>query len=489
VACGGVVVAALGLTGQAVPSAGAVVTARATLGSQRAFDDSMLGLNGNNVQAGPRWDDPALGSALAAYGPGTLRYPGGTIGNYWSWRDGWFQPNGPWPGQSDLTTGEIYPRFDNALGPYSAVIRSTGALPVFMLNLLTIDGRVSTTSDNARQRSEQVAFLNAAVAAGLTVERIELGNEFYLAGATGRPNDYALRFPTARSYAEMVNTWTGPIRAAFPGAKIAAVGAEAARGKNSARREGWTASMLDALDDVDALTLHLYVTLNEGETRPPDAILAMAQPAAMSLRNNEVRDIAASGRQAWVTEFGMPDRSATQAYAGTWMHGLFVATLAVTMLQDGSITLLHLHNVVGPALAGSHFNSTTAFGAAGPTTQYLGRSAIGNAVRVIHLGARDATAARRLTVTGAPTMRDGSAGMVGIAFVTPNGRRLVLVNNTADTVSLDVSSILSGAVSWQRWTAASLTTKVTGNDAVRMTSGTATGRVPIGPRSVVLLTR
>src|SRR4029079_15649188 len=87
-----------GLSARPGLAAATVVVSRS--GPTRPLSPTFVGLNGNNLQQRLRWDRADLDTALAAVRPGALRYPGGTIGNYWSWRDGWFQGGGPWPGQT-----------------------------------------------------------------------------------------------------------------------------------------------------------------------------------------------------------------------------------------------------------------------------------------------------------------------------------------------------------------------------------------------------
>ena len=71
--------------------------------------------------------------------------------------------------------------FDNSLGPFRIALQRTGAQVLFMLNMLTVDGRVGDERRQPHVRSMTKSRSCApAQAAGIGVERIELGNEFYL---------------------------------------------------------------------------------------------------------------------------------------------------------------------------------------------------------------------------------------------------------------------------------------------------------------------
>jgi hypothetical protein len=413
-----------------------------------------------------------------------LRYPGGTIGNYWDWRAGWFQGGGPWPGQTD-PRGNPIPQFDDSLDPFAVACSRAGAGAVLVVNMLTTGGRLATNADNAAMIQDQLAFLRAAAAAGVAVDRVELGNEFYLSGAQDGPNgkDYTKRFPTANAYAQQANPWITAVHNAFPHAKIAAVGADAT-GKNSARREGWNAAVLSALRGQTALTLHPYVVVKDG-TASPQSLLSLPYQRVQSLAANELAQMSAHGVECWVTEFNLADRTPDQTFAGTWTHGLFMAAYTLLLAQRAVVTLVDVHNVLGAASSGVLFDSTTGFGATGPATELLSRSAMGTTYASVLAASAGATSGQSLAFSGGPTIGGGAPGLVGLELTGGARHQLVVVNLATSAVTLDVRSLLPGAVSWSRTTAASLTTQVTGPGAVSVTSGTATGLVACPAHAVV----
>src|SRR5207248_10180294 len=128
--------------------------------------------------SGVRWSNSSLLRALAELKPQTLRYPGGTVANYWDWRQGWF-----------VRGAQVPPNWYNLppapapLEDFKQAIKASGATPVFVLNMLT------STLD------AQLAMLRHARWLGLPVALVELGNEFYL-----NAPDYAAAFPTGQDY-------------------------------------------------------------------------------------------------------------------------------------------------------------------------------------------------------------------------------------------------------------------------------------------------
>ena len=484
--------AAAGLLGGAwtvgaAPAAAAVVTVQRA-GPAHTVTPTLFGLNGNNIEARLRWDRADLGAAVAGLGPGTLRYPAGTVGNYWDWRSGWFQPNGPWPAQTDGTGAAIAP-FDDSLTPYQAALQGTGASGVLMLNMLTTKGRLATSADFSAMLQDQVQMLHAAQAAGITVSRVELGNELYLSGALAGPNgnDYVTVFPSASAYAKQATTWARSVRTAFPSAQIAAVGADAT-GNSSPRREGWNDAVLAGVNGVSALTLHPYIRVSDASASP-QSLLSLPYARVQALKGSELATLSSHGLSAWVTEFNMVDRTSSLTFAGTWTHGLFIAAYAILLAQVPTIAVIGLHNVVGDAVAGALFDSTAGFRAPTPATQFLAPTAMGAAYSMVVQAARGATTARSLAFSGGPTLSGGAPALVGLELTGGAHHQAVVANLATSGVTLSLTNLFSGAVGWSRTGAASLTTRVTGPSSLLTASGTATGQLSVPAHTVVRLSQ
>ena len=456
-----------GATMRAGPALAATPIVVRKSGSPRPLTPSFFGLNGNNTQERLKWDRADLGTALTSLSPGVLRYPGGTIGNYWAWAGGWFQPNGPWPGQTNGETGQPIAPFDNSLTPYKVALQRSGAEALFMVNMLTTAGRLATNADNTTMIQDQVSFLRAAATAGIAVKRVELGNEFYLAGASAgaNGNDYTIRFPTAAAYAQQANPWITALRSAFPTVQIAAVGTDAT-GNNSARREGWNTGVLAGLaTGANALTLHPYIQV-QSATATPQSLLSMPYARVQSLAATEFPQLASRGLGAWLTEFNMVDRTPNLTFAGTWIHGLFVAAYALLLAQNPTVTLMDLHNVVGDAVAGVLFDSTDGFRSPTPVTQFLGRSAMGSTYATLMQATNASTTAQALAFPTGPVLAGGAPGVVGMDFSGAQ-HQVVVVNLAPSTVTLNLANLFTGSFNWSRTTAASLSTRITGTSASR----------------------
>jgi hypothetical protein len=480
--------AAFGLSGSAVlawpaPAAVAAAISVRRSGASRPLSPAFFGLNGNNLQSSLRWDEPDLDAALASLRPGVLRYPGGTLGNYWAWRAGWFQPNGPWPGDTGA------PQIDNSLTPYSVALQRSGAQSLFVLNMLTIDGRLATSADSPAMIQDQVALLQAAASAGISVKRIELGNEFYLAGpsAGAHGSEYAARFPSAAAYAQEANAWISAIHAAFPNAQVAAVGTDAA-GNNMPRREGWNAEVLATLSGANALSVHSYVPVSD-PAATAQSVLSLPYQRVQSLVATELPQVAARGLSAWVSEFNLLDQTPTLAFEGTWTHGLFVAAFGLLLAQNPTVTLVDLHNVLGDAGTGALFDSIDGFGATGPATQLLGRTATGAAFATLLQATSASTTSQPLTFAAGPILDGGAPGLVGLDFTGGGQHQAVIVNLAPTDVTLNISSLFSGTFHWSRTTAAALSTPITGVGSLSVASGSGRKTLKVPQHSIVRVSR
>lgn len=205
-------------------------------GERRKLPSYFLGYNAVPIQ-GATWSNANLVKAAQELSVELLRYPGGTIANYWDWNTGWFLPDAQ-PGFLKLSP------LPYRLQDLQTVAQVTGANPIYVLNMLT------STLDY------QLEMLRSAKAIGLPVQLIELGNEFYLP-----QKDNVAKFPTGQDYAKLCNTWIPAIQSEFPDAKIGIVGESPDPNLPAdSRRLSWNQNVLQMVKGANALTLHPYVT-------------------------------------------------------------------------------------------------------------------------------------------------------------------------------------------------------------------------------------
>lgn len=220
-----------------------------SLGPPRALPPTFYGVNFDYGTTAAYASDPDLDQRLAALDPGTLRYPGGTGANVFSWQTG--------------APAKVVDGFHLTLPALAAASRATGAVPVFDLNIAT-----STLAD-------QITMLQQAHSLGLPVRYVELGNEVY----SGFP-DVKKAFPTAADYGAAVGTDVPQLHAAFPGVLVGADGY--LRPNPPLRDRDWNRLMLAAAVAhgglPDALILHAYAAAPAGALQSSEVPSLLEEP-------------------------------------------------------------------------------------------------------------------------------------------------------------------------------------------------------------------
>ena len=413
-----------------------------------------LGYNTSFIRGGS-WDDAAMMAALKKLQPGHLRYPAGTIANYWDWRAGWVQKNvGELPhGWSNLNPNPY------KLEDLKKAVDAVNATPLFVLNML------HSTLD------EQMEMLRAAQKLGLPVKAIELGNEFYLPSS-----DYIKKYPNAEDYARDANVWAAKIKAEFPDAQVAAIGS-AAFPQDNPRRVTWNDRVFPLLQNIDAMTLHVYQSAGVG-TQPSNSMEAtgltgekkvpqakndmwanaelqqkqwdefntdaglqtmLGLPAA---RYENLGDLKKwpDGKELWLTEYNLFDR--VGPVRGTWAHGLFAVTLALNFLRDDRIQILTFHQLDGPATFSTVFDSENAFSdldiGTPPKTKPGTFTATGQSNRLLGRAMKNASSSRALEFSPNPQfeVRVKQGALIGRAFTVGKRQSAIIVNNTAQSFVL-----------------------------------------------------
>lgn len=444
----------VGSVAPALGGEGSVKVTRSEM--SRQLPAYILGFNVNNAR-GPSWREPEALAAAVNLQPLNLRYPGGTVGNYWDWETGWFM-EGTNPPHG---LGNIEPTI-NKLEDFKVLIDATGAEPVYMLNMLTSD------------LEHQMNMLRHARAIGLKVRLVELGNEFYL------PREgYMERFPAPEDYAREANEWIKTIKAEFPATRVGVVGAHE-RGTQG-RRNNWNKPVLDAIEGADALTVHPYAgpnlaeemdTLLEGtglvpETRRDKRKSGMVAPEPYQQAQKEAmasaegpgyalsapfgawdhfkatRTKLPEGMTFWFTEYGIFDR--VGAIHSTWLHGLFVAAMSAAYIEGDNVELLCIHQLVGqPAF-------TAILTGQDPFARYMdyaetkrfSLSAMGVTIRHLCDALRGATRVNGLAFDPNPVMtsRTGTPWptLVGWTIDSAEGRKAMIMNLGSQPADLAIA--------------------------------------------------
>ena len=270
-----------------------------------------------------------------------LRYPDGTIANYFDWRSGRvMKGTGRFPGAASQPA---YP-----LEAFARLVQACGATPIFCLNMVT------DTLESQR------AMLHRASELGLPVRLVEMGNEL-----NGEEPLYRERYPDAASYGKAVAEWMATLQADFPEARFGVV----ASGPHPWRDrpwQDWNREVLAQATGAHALVVHPYARTewvlpgvpekgeepSEKTLRQQLALMEQAETqraflALPALRMGGLSALTGAfpGREIWCTEFNLAD-NLTPA-GGSWLHGLVVAGFILEMLDQPPVRLALYHQLSG----------------------------------------------------------------------------------------------------------------------------------------------
>lgn len=456
----------------AVPS---VVTPAETV---RDLPPHYWGQNANLARFGD-WRDERCTDVLKRLHAGHVRYPAGTLANYWDWKTGQFIEGLKLP--YGLNNAMVNPY---TLEDLNIMVERTGAVPVFVLNML--HSGLET----------QLEMLREAQRIGLPILYVELGNEFYLS----KPDNIE-KYPTPEDYAADANRWAAAIRREFPKVKLAALGA-AVRSWDDERRKTWNERLFPLLEGLDAAVIHVYSgaellkekdTVLEGaglvaekkKERPTDGrpgywasdedqleqlnafytdsglVRMLGMPVQ---RWADMKDLKClpEGMDVWVTEYGFFDRIGP--VRKTWANGLFIAAFSLQSLEVPQFTKATYHSTFNHPMFSAVHGDDNAFEwlvqndliAERPESVPFNLTPSGMVLSLVGRASDGMTKTVPLRFSNNPEVTDGYVKpygqLYGTLFFSDSGRNAVLLNLSGNSVPVNLSSSFSGPVSVEQVT-------------------------------------
>jgi len=439
----------------------------------RAFIDStfvplspsFFGFNAQQIR-GPSLGDKRFVRAAMELHPKILRFPGGTVASYWDWKAGWFKDEIPL--KKDWREIRKTPIL---LDDLKYACDSTGAIPLFVLNMCTSD------------LEYQLEMLRTARKKGIPIKYVELDNEVYLSEEI-----YTDRFASGEDYAHICNEWIKAIRNEFSGVRISVVGYSAKESDVRKEKQGlsralnWNHEVLSKIEGADAMTFHIYGGNGLGFLKNPGdfsgdedkeseefqrifdrsgsssvitgmPFIRWSNSIAYDLR------ILPKGMKAWITEYNMFEREGV--VAGTWVHGLYALTQAMLMVTHPNVEVSCFHNLCSSAQFGAVFNSDQGFLKSvkqKPTTEF-GLSASGYCLSLLGkaLHGAESVASIRFDKTYPISGARGKlhSSIYGVATKSKNKVHVLLINYSNSVRRVDVSAISKTGESWTQYSSES----------------------------------
>lgn len=327
---------------------------RAT-GDRRRLPYRILGFNSPVPYSLP-WEDPAIVPLVRELAPALLRFPGGTVANFWDWREGQLrvpETEGASQYRTFLVRAAQMSRTMHPAGcsieQFARFAAETGAELVVCANL------ESATPD------DQAAWFAHMREAGVAPTLVEMGNEFSIA-LLGDAESMR-RFPDWDRTVKLTREYLDAIGPYLPdGARIALQSAasrfyHADEPAAPLGRRMWTwdddAERSGRDDWFHAVTAHLYPAVQGvfgpgGAPSDADDVCrgVVARAHAGTARLLEHLEATMPGKQVWVTEWGVEAagqviRGERTGFTGLWLHVL--ARMLLAMLRHPSVTIAQYH--------------------------------------------------------------------------------------------------------------------------------------------------
>jgi len=408
-----------------------------------------VGFNGNTIR-GPSWTNYTFNDSVASMYPDILRYPGGGVADYWDWSTGWFYP------QSVLDTAIIDTIYTMNSGWYvldtvahppivfQQALDHIGAEGIFIMNMMSSNVTI------------QAAALRDAIAQGVSINKVELGNEM------NHDNDFKImKYPTPGDYARECNRYIDSIKAIIPNAEIAVVGGN--RGLDSTRSWRWNDSIYSIVDSVDALVWHNYLYLNDEDTAfSTKQLLAFPfyrVPLYEKWRGFNDTIAALQDYEVWITEYNLFDKTPDKRYTNTWAQALMLSAMNNEFLNNRMVEMCLLHNV------GGIFTNFDAL----DTENNFRKRATGMFASIWNKPIRNMTSSTKIKTP--PTLIDSveysnSNNLInkisfpklfGWKFKNTTHEAVILTNLSTDTIIVSVSDLFTSSdISWDKWSSDSL---------------------------------
>lgn len=186
----------------------------------------------------------------------------------------------------------------------------------------------------------------------------------------------------------------------------------------------------------------------------------------------------------WMTEFNLKDTTAS-GIAGTWAHGLFIATEVLLAVNSSRITGVNMHCAVAEADVGAVFADTASFDFdlspdKSLVTAVFGRSATGFSTGLIGAAMLGATSASSLHFSSNPSQRGANGpypSLVGASF-SGGAHATAVIVNLAPT-ALDVGVFGGAFATFSSLSAADPTRGVNNAGKITQASGSVTASTPL----------
>lgn len=299
------------------------------------------GFNSNMMSGDYGYLDDDFVALTQALAPKTMRFPGGTVANFYHWEPGGFSENelastlSPrlntrnkrnYMKLQKLRDGKI--RFDD----FMDLCKRLHITPVIVVNLWT-----GTPEESA-------GWVRYAKEKGYQITHWELGNEYYL------PH-YLNRYPKVETYMAAAKQHAAAMKAVDPNIKVSVCAAPIGFHKDGwltkVQQRVWNQGLAKDLSFYDAYTVHVYAY-----KAVRDVPIEEMRSHLMGWIHYDVTEgmdyyeELFPKKEMWITEWNIANPA--NRVANTQLHAMYVGDFFLTMLGTPNVTQANFHVITGP---------------------------------------------------------------------------------------------------------------------------------------------
>jgi alpha-L-arabinofuranosidase len=395
----------------------------------RPFHKELYGFNTNMLHGLYAYTDKNFVDMVSSLDPVVLRFPGGTVGNFYHWKKAGFD-------KSELDASSIKwlsRQHENlqktrkgvlSFDDFMALCAKLNIKPLLTVNLYT-----GTPEESA----EWVRYVKQK---GYKVFGWELGNELNFPMYKDRIRDIDEYISVARRH-------LNAMRAVDPGVRAAVVARPIFELGKFTRREmgkGWNET-LGKQTFYDAVIVHPYLRHEKVLHGSSDKDMEKVKEDIFEL-NGDVMDKIVDytrmfkGRDLWLTEWNITFREENRRLADTLLHALYCGDFFVNLAKTDGITNADYHVLAGP------WNGFPVYSPLNKDPENSVKRSCYYSFQIIKEAVSKSDKRYQITVENGPALSGRTQGISAVSL-GKTGKVLVLVTNrTSSDVPADI--VLNG---------------------------------------------
>ena len=302
---------------------------------------ALYGFNTNMISGDYGYLDPDFIELTKTLAPKTLRFPGGTVGNFYHWEPGGFFENEMVstlnPRLNQRNKGnyvKLQRRRDGKIlfDDFMRLCDTLNITPVVVVNLWT------------GSPEESAAWVRYAKNKGYHVKHWELGNEFYL------PH-YLNKYATVETYVAEAKKHAAAMKAVNPDIKVSVCATPIAFHKEGwlvkTQQRKWDKGLAADTSFFDAYTVHVYAykAVRKKKMEEMRGYLMGWIHFAVAEALDYYEKLFPN-KEMWITEWNIANPA--NRVANTQLHAMYVGDFFVKMLTMPNVTHANFHVITGP---------------------------------------------------------------------------------------------------------------------------------------------